>query len=101
MNFPEKGFYYHYKHDPKDQATYNYFYEVVGVALHTELKTYLVLYRPLYENDWFKTQLFQARPIEIFMNEVQKDGKTVSRFTKVTDPETITELEKIRDRMYN
>ncbi len=32
---PEKGFYYHYKHDPKKGVEY-YAYEVFGVALHTE-----------------------------------------------------------------
>lgn len=32
---PEKGFYYHYKHDPKGEFN-NYAYEVVGLGLHTE-----------------------------------------------------------------
>ncbi len=32
---PEKGFYYHYKHDPKGEVN-NYAYEVMGVGSHTE-----------------------------------------------------------------
>jgi len=29
-----------------------------------------------------------------------KDGKEMERFTKITDPKIIAELEKIRDAMY-
>ncbi len=48
--FPEKGFYYHYKHDPHGKK-YNYMYEVVGIARNTEENTFTVLYRPLYESE--------------------------------------------------
>jgi hypothetical protein len=34
------------------------------------------------------------------MGDVTKDGKTFPRFTKITDPATIAELERIREEMY-
>lgn len=32
---PEKGYYYHYKHDSEGEIN-NYAYEVIGVGLHSE-----------------------------------------------------------------
>jgi hypothetical protein len=96
---PEKGFYYHYKHDPKGDL-YNYIYEVVGVGRNTEEKTLTVLYRPLYESDWMRPVDYQSRPLPMFMENLMKDGVEVPRFTKITDPELIKKLEIIRDEMY-
>jgi hypothetical protein len=73
---------------------------VTGIARHTEDKSFLVLYVPLYENDWFAPADFQARPLEMFMENVEKNGKVIKRFEKITDPETIAKLEKIREEMY-
>lgn len=98
MKTPEPGFYYHYKHDPNiwnDHA-----YEVIGLARHTEDKSFLVLYRPLYENDWFKPATHQARPLPMFMEDVTKDGKTFPRFSKIADPKIVKKLEKIKSEMY-
>ncbi len=55
---PERGFYYHYKHNP-DGAVNNYAYEVMGVGCHTEDNCRpedinLVVYRPLYESSVYK-----------------------------------------------
>jgi hypothetical protein len=36
----------------------------------------------------------------MWMGDVTKDGKTFPRFTKITDPATIAELERIREEMY-
>jgi hypothetical protein len=98
MEIPERGFYIHYKHDPAGPA-HNYTYEVVGLARNSEDKSYFVLYRPLYENDWLKPADYQARPLEMFMEDVEKDGVQVKRFTKITDPVVIRELEAVRDRI--
>lgn len=95
----EKGFYYHYKHDDKDIN--NYSYEVLGKALHTEDRGYMVIYRPLYENKFLEGADFCARPYEMFIGDVEKEGHTVPRFVKITDPETIAKLEKIRSEMYS
>ena len=102
---PEKGFYYHYKHDPKGSIN-NYAYEVVGVGCHTESDcrpedANLVVYRPLYESMVYDAgKLFDVRPLEMFMENVTKDGKTFPRFLKITDPEVIAALNNIKAQMY-
>ncbi len=102
---PENGFYYHYKHNPEGTIN-DYAYEVVGVGYHTEddcrpEDTNLVVYRPLYESSVYKAgKSFDVRPLKMFMEEVTKEGKTFPRFTKITDPELIAKLEKIKGEMY-
>lgn len=96
---PENGFYYHYKHDPS-KAWNDHAYEVVGVARHTEDKSFLVLYLPVYENDWFKPATHQARPLEMFMETVEVGGVIRPRFKKVTDPELIDRLVRERNALY-
>ena len=102
---PENGFYYHYKHDPSG-AVNNYAYEVVGVGVHTEddcrpEDTSMVVYRPLYEASVYTAgKFFDLRPLEMWMGEVEKDGKTFLRFQKITNPAVLAELKEIRDRMY-
>lgn len=99
MSIPPKGFYIHYKHDPKGTA-HNYMYEVVGIARNTEEKTYSVLYRPLYANDLLPPADVHARPLEMFLENVEKDGVIVPRFSQITDHALIATLETVRDRIY-
>ena len=82
INVPEKGFYYHYKHDPNGSLE-NYAYEVLGVACHTEEGNYLVIYRPLYKNTYLDATDYSARPLPMFMENVTKDDKTFPRFRKI------------------
>jgi len=102
---PEKGFYYHYKHDP-DGAVNNYAYEVIGVGHHTEdylplEDVLMVVYRPIYEGEVYKAgKLFDLRPLKMFMEYITKEGKTFPRFRKISDEAIIKELKAIRDRMY-
>ena len=102
---PANGFYYHYKHDPAGVVN-NYAYEVVGVGHHTEddcrpEDANMVVYRPLYEALVYRMgKLFDLRPLEMWMGDVEKEGRTFPRFTRVTDPATVAELSVIRDRMY-
>ncbi len=56
-------------------------YEVIGLALETETEEFLVIYRPLYENEY---ELF-ARPVNMFMETVVLDGKSVPRFEKLNN----------------
>ena len=51
-------------------------YEVLGVARHSEGLEDMVVYRPLY-ND---TGLW-VRPLSMFMEHVERDGKIQPRFT--------------------
>ena len=54
-------------------------YEVIGVARHSEDETELVVYRPLYgDNDLW------VRPLQMFMETVQVDGKTKPRFEYIS-----------------
>ncbi len=107
---PEVGFYYHYKHDPAGPVD-NYAYEVLGVGFHTEDnfregEAHFVIYRPLYPSSVYKAEqglgvpCFDARPLEMWMGQVEKDGVSIPRFTKITDPATISELGDIRDEIY-
>lgn len=102
---PENGFYYHYKHDPA-KAFNDYAYEVVGVGVHTEddcrpEDANMVVYRPLYEASVFKVgKLFDLRPLDMWMGDVTKDGKTSARFSKINNPEIISKLKTLRAEMY-
>ncbi len=103
---PEKGFYYHYKHE-KNGTVNDYAYEVLGVGHHTEddcrpIDANMVVYRPLYKSSVYKAgRLFDLRPLEMFLENVVKDGKTLPRFEKITDLKIIAELEKIKNKMYS
>lgn len=100
---PEKGFYYHYKHDPNGPVE-NYAYEVLGVGHHTEEEnTLMVVYRPLYESAFvYKAgKLFDLRPLEMFMENVTKEGKTFPRFQRIIDEKTLSALKAIRDKIYS
>jgi hypothetical protein len=113
MKLPEKGFYYHFRHD-SSKGVNDCAYEMIGTAFSTEstnvhgddpalfLKDEVVLYRPLYkESIVFKSgRDFWYRPISMFEEMVTKEGKTFPRFQKITDPEIIAKLADIRDQMY-
>ncbi len=107
---PKPGFYYHYKHDPNGVVN-NYAYEVMGVGFHTEDDTrpgeeHFVVYRPLYEASVYRASqelgvpCFDNRPLEMWMEDVEKGCKVLPRFTEITDQAVIAALERIRDEMY-
>lgn len=89
----------------------NYAYEVLGVGFHTEDdvrsgEAHFVVYRPLYESSVYEvskelgTPCFDNRPLEMWMEDIEKDGKKFPRFQKITDLDVIAELQKIRIKMY-
>ncbi len=63
------------------QSKKGHLYEVIGMALQTETDEPLVIYRPLYENEY---ELF-ARPYAMFIEKVELDSKLIPRFEKVND----------------
>ncbi|MBQ6389316.1 MAG: DUF1653 domain-containing protein [Mogibacterium sp.] len=66
----------------EERATGKYTYEIIGVALHTETREPMMVYRALYDDGG----MF-ARPLEMFLNEVDcakyPDVKQHYRFEKI------------------
>jgi hypothetical protein len=103
---PEPGFYYHYKHDPAG-AINNYAYYIDGVGHHTEddcrpMDQHMMVYRPLYDSAFvYKNgKMFDLRPLHMFYEPADWQGKSVQRFVKITNPAVIEELKKIKAQMY-
>ena len=66
----------------QDRAGRKYLYEIVGVAIHSETREEMMVYKPLYDDgDMF------VRPLEMFLSEVDHekypDVKQKYRFEKV------------------
>jgi hypothetical protein len=58
----------HFKREtllPAEKETTAYLYEIIGIAVHTETKVPLMIYRALYGDN----KLF-ARPLAMFLSEV-------------------------------
>ena len=70
MTEPTPGRYRHFKGGE---------YEVLGVARHSETDERLVVYRPLYNETGF-----WVRPVAMFLETVQHEGRTVPRFVPLT-----------------
>jgi len=105
-NIPEKGFYYHYKHNPSLSIN-NYAYELIGVGMHSEddcrlEDSNMAIYLPIYESRAFRAgKFFDLRPLEMWEESVKnKENKSVKRFTKITDPVIIEKLKEIKGEMY-
>ena len=54
------------------------FYQVIDTVTHSETQETLVLYKPLYGE-----QALWVRPIEMFLEEIERDGKVFKRFSLV------------------
>ena len=53
-------------------------YEVLGIAKHSETQEQMVVYRALYGE-----REIWVRPASMWNEQIQKDGKTFSRFTYI------------------
>ncbi|MFA4996279.1 MAG: DUF1653 domain-containing protein [Patescibacteria group bacterium] len=67
----EPGIYQHFKGNE---------YKVVGIAKHSETLEDFVVYEALYDN---KNSKLWIRPAAMFQEEIEKDGKKISRFKKI------------------
>lgn len=69
---------------PIEPGTYEHFrgarYEVLFVARHSETEEAFVVYRQLYgdRSHW-------VRPAAMFTETVERDGRTVPRFTRIDE----------------
>ena len=70
----KSGKYKHYK---------GKFYEVLGVARHSETREDLVVYKALYDDPELGNNPLFVRPKEMFEENVVVDGKEVRRFEYV------------------
>ncbi|HAM88002.1 MAG: hypothetical protein US83_C0001G0055 [Candidatus Falkowbacteria bacterium GW2011_GWC2_38_22] len=70
------GKYKHYKGN---------FYEVIGVAHHSETLEELAVYRALYNHEVYGDNSLWVRPMEMFNETVVVDGKEVLRFTLISN----------------
>lgn len=70
------GLYRHYK---------NKMYRAVDVVRHSETLEELVLYEALYEN---KLGKLWVRPLQMFLEDIELEGKQMPRFTFMGDVDT-------------
>ncbi|MFA5270451.1 MAG: DUF1653 domain-containing protein [Patescibacteria group bacterium] len=70
------GKYLHYKGN---------LYEVIGEGVHTETREPVVIYKILYETDDFPFGSIWVRPKEMFLDNVELDGKITPRFKYIGD----------------
>jgi hypothetical protein len=103
---PDPGYYYHFKHDPNGPVN-NYAYFIYGVGHHTEEgcrteDVFMQVYRPLYEQSYAYRNggLFDLRPLHMFHEPAEWNGKKLPRFTRIVDPDVIETLAAIKARMY-
>lgn len=72
----EPGIYKHFKGN---------LYEVIGTAHHTETLEEVVVYRALYDSAEFGKNALWIRPVKMFLETVQKNGKTIPRFKFISE----------------
>lgn len=59
------------------------FYEVLGIARHSETLEELVVYRALYESEAYGKDSLWVRPKAMFFGKVQVEGNKITRFRAV------------------
>ncbi len=58
-------------------------YEVLGIGRIEATLKECVIYKALYKTEDFPERSMWVRPLDEFVEEVEVDGETVSRFTRV------------------
>ena len=59
-------------------------YEVIGTAHHSETLEELVVYRALYSSPEFGENALWVRPLAMWEEEVEFEGKKVKRFERIS-----------------
>ena len=69
-----------------------FLYEIIGTSKHTETMEELMIYRPLYDAECTKENDYAARPLNMFLSEVDHEKypnvKQKYRFEKI-DKESV------------
>jgi hypothetical protein len=76
QKYPSSGIYEHYKSTVQNRR----YYQVIGIARHTETDERLVVYIPLYVISEHKGLRLQVRPLAMFLESVKWQGEVVPRF---------------------
>lgn len=75
-----------------------YLYEIIGTSRHTETKEELMIYLPLYETECILGVNYAARPLDMFMSEVDHnkypDIKQKYRFEEYIEEDSKTFTKK-------
>lgn len=80
----------HFKRETvEDKSSTQYLYVLIGTAKHTETGEVLVLYKPLYNPPCLEGVDVAARPLDMFMSEVDHEKypniKQKYRFERFTE----------------
>ncbi len=78
----EPGFFKHFKGN---------IYEVIGVGKHSETGEELVVYRGLYNSPHGYGAIW-IRPVPMFLETIERDGKTFPRFARISNEEALVAL---------
>ncbi len=71
----KQGIYRHYK---------GKLYKIIGVGRHSETLEEVVIYQALYDGEFGKKAIW-VRPLKMFMEDVEIEGKKVPRFELVKE----------------
>ncbi len=74
MQPPKPGLYEHYSGRR---------YRVIGVARHSETLDELVIYQALYDDPQFGSQANWVRPLGLFTEKVEHNGRLGPRFRRI------------------
>lgn len=81
----EAGYYRHFKGN---------IYQVIGVGKHSETGEELVVYLGLYDSPHGYGAMW-VRPVPMFLETIERDGKTMRRFAPISNKEAMYELYKV------
>jgi len=61
------------------------FYQVLHCAKHSETEEWLVIYKPLYTDKLGNDLGIWARPLAMFDETIEREGKMIKRFNYVNE----------------
>jgi len=61
------------------------YYQVLHLAKHSETQENLVIYQPLYTDERGNDLGIWARPLAMFDETIEREGKVVKRFSYIGD----------------
>jgi len=59
------------------------YYQVLHLARHSETQEWLVIYKPLYTDEQGNDLGIWARPLAMFDETIEREGKEIKRFTYI------------------